>query len=156
ARGEGRRGTKLLYVFADCALDIDRRELRRGADLVAVEPQVFDLLEYLVRNRDRVVSRDDLVASIWHGRIISESELATRINAARAAIGDSGDHQRLIKTLPRKGIRFVGAVQEDREAKGETTLGVEAGRPTLALPDRPSIAVLPFTNISGDPEQEYF
>jgi TolB-like protein len=146
----------LLYLFADCAFDTDRRELRRGAELISVEPQVFDLLEYLIRNRDRVVSRDDLVTSIWHGRIVSESALATRINAARSAVGDNGDQQRLIKTLPRKGIRFVGAVQEDQKAQQATAPGVEAGPPTLALPDKPSIAVLPFTNISGDSEQEYF
>jgi DNA-binding winged helix-turn-helix (wHTH) protein len=84
------RGGKLRYLFADCTLDTDRRELRRGADLISVEPQVFDLLEYLIRNRNRVVSKDDLVAAIWHGRIVSESALATRINAARSAVGDSG------------------------------------------------------------------
>jgi TolB-like protein/Tfp pilus assembly protein PilF len=147
----------LRYLFEDCALDTDRRELRRGADLIPVEPQVFDLLEYLIRNRERVVSKDDLVASIWQGRIVSESALATRINAARSAIGDSGDQQRLIKTLPRKGIRFIGTVGEDQEqetaASGTHT---EAGKPALALPDKPSIAVLPFANMSGDPEQEYF
>ena len=107
----------MRYLFEDCALDTDRRELRRGADLIPVEPQVFDLLEYLIRNRERVVSKDDLVAAIWHGRIVSESALATRINAARSAIGDSGEEQRLIKTLPRKGIRFVGTVGEDRSEK---------------------------------------
>ena len=81
--------------------------------LVAVEPQVFDLLAHLVRNRDRVVSKDELVAAIWHGRIVSESALFNRINAARSAIGDTGGKQRLIKTLPRKGLRFVADVRED-------------------------------------------
>ena len=104
----------LRYLFEDCALDTDRRELRRGSDLVPVEPQVFDLLVYVIRNRERVVSRDDLLASIWHGRIVSESTLNTRISAARFAIGDNGEDQRLIKTLPRKGVRFVGAVREDQ------------------------------------------
>ncbi len=75
----------LLYLFEDCALDTDRRELRRGVRLVPVEPQVFDLLQYLIWNRERVVSKDDLIASIWGGRIVSESALATRINAARSA-----------------------------------------------------------------------
>jgi len=147
----------LLYLFEDCALDTDRRELRRGAELVSVEPQVFDLLEYLIRNRDRVVSKDDLIASVWRGRIISESALATRINAARNALGDSGEAQRLIRTLPRKGIRFVGAVQEDRKfptVPADTVAG--SARSAVALPDKPSIAVLPFANMSGDPEQEYF
>jgi DNA-binding winged helix-turn-helix (wHTH) protein len=104
----------LRYLFEDCALDTDRRELRRGSDLVPVEPQVFDLLVYVISNRERVVSRDDLLASIWHGRIVSESALNTRISAARFAIGDNGEDQRLIKTLPRKGVRFVGAVREDQ------------------------------------------
>ena len=103
----------MRYFFEDFALDTDRRELHCGAEAVAVEPQVFDLLVYLVRNRERVVSKDDLLASVWHGRIVSESALNTRIHLARSAIGDNGEDQRLIKTWPRKGIRFVGTVRED-------------------------------------------
>ncbi len=80
-------------------------------DAVAVEPQVFDLLVYLLENRDRVVSKDDLIASVWGGRIVSESTLTSRINAARKAVGDSGGEQRLIRTIPRKGLRFVGEVR---------------------------------------------
>jgi class 3 adenylate cyclase/DNA-binding winged helix-turn-helix (wHTH) protein/tetratricopeptide (TPR) repeat protein len=105
----------LRYLFEDCALDTDRRELRRGTALLSLEPQVFDLLVYLIGNRKRVVSKDDLLTSIWHGRIVSESALSTRINLARSAIGDNGREQRLIKTLPRKGLRFVGIVREDHE-----------------------------------------
>jgi TolB-like protein len=149
----------LLYRFEDCALDTDRRELRRGAGLVAVEPKVFDLLAYVVRNHERVVSRDDLIASVWDGRIVSESALNTCINAARCAIGDSGEEQRLIKTLPRKGIRFVGVVRgEQRSSAGiaATDTTAEPPSPDVALPDKPSIAVLAFTNMSGDPEQDYF
>jgi pimeloyl-ACP methyl ester carboxylesterase/DNA-binding winged helix-turn-helix (wHTH) protein len=93
-------------------LDEERRELRRGGALVAVEPQVFDLLAHLLNGRGRVVTRDDLLASVWRGRIVSESTLASRVNAARRAIGDSGEAQRLIRTIPRRGFRFVGAVQE--------------------------------------------
>src|SRR5262249_56282105 len=88
--------------------------MRRGTVVVPVEPQVFDLLEHLIRHRDRVVSKDDLIASVWQGRIISESAISTQINAARCAIADSGDKQRLIKTIPRKGIRFVGDVREEQ------------------------------------------
>jgi TolB-like protein/Flp pilus assembly protein TadD len=148
----------LLYRFEDYALDVDRRELRRGNDLIPLEPQVFDLLVYLVRNRDRVVSRDDLIAAIWGGRIVSESALNTRINAVRNAIGDNGGQQRLIKTLPRKGVRFIAAV--DERGNHETTdaplaASTESGR-ALFLPDKPSIAVLAFANMSGEPEQQYF
>jgi TolB-like protein/DNA-binding winged helix-turn-helix (wHTH) protein/tetratricopeptide (TPR) repeat protein len=103
---------EVAYLFEEYALDPDRRELRRGGALVSVEPKVFDLLELAIRERERVVSKDDLIAVVWQGRIVSESALTTCINAARKAIGDSGEVQRLIKTLPRKGIRFVGAVQE--------------------------------------------
>ena len=102
----------MRFLFADHTLDTDRRELHRGSELVAVEPQVFDLLVYLVQNRDRVVSKDDLIASVWAGRIVSESTLTSRINAARTAIGDNGKDQRLIHTVARKGLRFIGSVQE--------------------------------------------
>src|SRR5580704_8974551 len=112
---------KLLFLFENYALDTDRRELRQGSVAVPVEPQVFDLLAYLVKNRERVASKDDLVAAIWGGRAVSQSTLTTRINAA-CAIGDSGAEQRLIKTLARKGLRFVGAVRE--KAKPEL-VGVE-------------------------------
>jgi TolB-like protein/Tfp pilus assembly protein PilF len=140
----------LRYLFEKCALDIDRRELRRGTKIVAVEPQVFDLLAHLIRHRDRVVSKDELIASVWHGRAISESALFTRINAARTAIGDTGERQMLIKTLPRRGLRFVGAIHEEERAAAAT------GPHSLRAADKPSIAVLPFTNLSGDPEQDYF
>ena len=147
---------RLLFLFDDFSLDTDRRELRGAAGLVSVEPQVFDLLTYLICNRDRVVSKDDILGTVWHGRIVSESALTTRINAARSAIGDSGEAQRLIKTLPRKGLRFVGAVREGKEpAAVPLPLPSRQVRP-LALPDRPSIAVLPFANLSGDREQDYF
>ena len=103
----------MLYLFENCVLDTDRRELRRGADAVSVAPQVFDLLAYLIRNRERVASKDDLIAAIWGGRSVSDAALTTRINVARSAIGDNGEDQHLLKTLPRKGFRFVGAVREE-------------------------------------------
>jgi len=102
----------MRFLFGDYALDLERRELRRGAELVEVEPQVFDLLAYLVENRDRVASKDDLLAAVWHGRIVSESTLTSRITAARQAIGDSGEQQRFIRTVSRRGFRFVGEVRE--------------------------------------------
>src|SRR5262245_20261465 len=100
----------MQFLFTDHTLDTDRRELRHGSEPVAVEPQVFDLLIYLVQNRDRVVSKDDLIASVWDGRIISESTLTSRINAARKAVGDSGERQKLIRTIARRGFRFIGEV----------------------------------------------
>jgi TolB-like protein/cytochrome c-type biogenesis protein CcmH/NrfG len=145
----------LFFRFENCSLDTDRRELHRAGESIAVEPQVFDLLIYLVENRDRVVSRDDMIASVWGGRIVSESTLTSRINSARKALGDSGDEQRLIRTIARKGVRFVGEVQSDSKSAAIAE-DREPQRSALPGPDRPAIAVLPFTNMSGEPEQEYF
>jgi adenylate cyclase len=103
-----------------------------------------------------VVSKDDLIAAIWDGRIVSDSALITRINAARTAIGDSGEQQRFIKTLPRKGIRFVGIVREEEKFVVAGVVDPTPPRPVPALPGKPSIAVLSFTNMSSDPGQDYF
>ena len=109
-------GDNVLFLFEDFALDCERRELRAGGATIPVEPQVFDILVHLVENRDRVVSKDDLIASVWNGRIVSDSTLDSRINAVRKAVGDSGGQQRLVRTMSRKGFRFVGAVT----SKGKT------------------------------------
>ena len=147
----------MRYLFEDYTLDTDRRELCRRDDVVRLEPQAFDLLEYLVRNRERVVSRDDLIAAIWSGRIVSDSAMTTRINAVRSAIGDTGKAQRLIKTVPRKGIRFVGTVrEEDGTGRLGSDVTLHPSTPVLPLPDKPSIAVLALTNMTGDPGQDYF
>ena len=125
-----------------------------------MQPQVFDLLVYLIQNRDRVVSKEDLIALVWGGRTVSDSTFTSRINAARTAIGDSGRHQRLIRTISRKGLRFVGAVHEPsnsvRPADPLAEKTPERSPTALPLPDRPAIAVLPFNNMSGEREQEYF
>jgi TolB-like protein len=131
----------MVLAFGDHRLDIERRELRRGSELVAIEPKVFDLLAFLVQQRHRVVSKDDLLRAVWGGRIVSESALTTRINAARRAVSDDGSAQRLIRTFTRKGVRFVGEVVEV---------------PTPAVANKPSLAVLPFQNMIRDPEQDYF
>lgn len=169
----------MRLLFGDCEIDASRRELRRGGKPVALEPQVFDLLLYLIRHRDRVVSKDELIEGVWGGRIVSESTLTSRITAARQAIGDSGAAQALIRTLHRKGLRFVGEVAQETDAATLTHLYADASASRLpriagegaerqrrdagessstafSLPDKPSIAVLPFANMSGDPEQEYF
>ena len=139
----------MALYFEDFALDPDRRELRRAGTLVAVEPQVFDLIHYLVGQRERVVSKDDLLDAIWNGRVVSDSTLTSRINAARRALGDSGGEQRLIRTISRKGFRFVGALRQDAAAPRAEA---PPARPPRELPatDRPSIAVLPFANLSAD------
>jgi DNA-binding winged helix-turn-helix (wHTH) protein len=144
ARGEGGRlaedgrGSRVR----DHRLDLGRRELRRGGELVAIEPRAFDLLAFLVQHRNRVVGKEDLLNGVWRGRIVSDSALTTRINAVRRALGDDGAAQRLIRTVTGKGVRFVGEV-------------VEMPEPAVTPTDKPSIAVLPFVNLSGDPEQQY-
>src|SRR6266581_4611156 len=107
---------QVIYRFAAYDLDDHRCELRRAGEVVAIEPQVFSILLYLLRNRDRIVSRDDLIAGVWDGRIVSESTLSSRVCAVRRAIGGDGGQQRLIRTLPRKGYRFIAVVQESNEA----------------------------------------
>ena len=118
----------MRFLFSDHLLDTDRRELRRGAAAIALEPQVFDLLVYLLENRDRVVSKDDLIASIWDGRIVSDSSVTSRINAARKAVDDNGEKQDLIRTFPRKGFRFVGNVREDSSSAAAAATASELDR----------------------------
>jgi TolB-like protein len=135
----------LQFFFGDQLIDVERRELRRRGELIALEPQVFDMLVYLVQNRDRVVSKDDLLAAVWGGRIVSDSALSSRITAVRKAIGDTGGEQGLIRTVPRKGFRFIGTVCEEQERA-----------PATSPSPRLSIVALPFVSLSSDPEQEYF
>jgi TolB-like protein/DNA-binding winged helix-turn-helix (wHTH) protein len=174
---DGSRRMRLL--FGECTLDADARELTRAGRVVHLEPQVFDVLVHLIDRRDHVVSKDELVATVWHGRIVSDSTLSSRINAARQAIGDSGEEQSFIRTIARRGFRFVGdiraapitpvsdagrpaqAIEKQRPVEGAHAHADDAGPrspnpPDLTLPDKPSIAVLAFTNLSGDLEQEYF
>jgi DNA-binding winged helix-turn-helix (wHTH) protein/pimeloyl-ACP methyl ester carboxylesterase len=111
------------FQFGEYSVDVDRRELRRGAELIDIGPQVFDLLVYLIHNRNRVVSKDDLLDAVWEGRIVSESTLTSRINAVRHAIGDTGSDQTLIKTIARKGFRFIGEVEEGKKAVPQASAG---------------------------------
>jgi TolB-like protein len=154
------RGDRVLrYLFDNYIFDTNRRELHYGSKAIAIAPKVFDLLDFLIRNRNRVVSKEDLIDAVWGGRSVSDAALTTRINAARSAIGDTGQQQRLIKTLPRKGFRFVGSILQRQEGPS-APIGrddtVESTRPVFTYPDKPSIAILPFANLSDDPRQDYF
>src|SRR5829696_5705815 len=158
----------MAFVFGDNELDLRRHELRRAGEVVHVEPQVFDLIVFLVMSRDRIVSKDEILDKIWDGRIVSEAALSSRINAARKAIGDNGNDQIFIRTFHKRGFRFVADVSERAD---DVETGAPNGAGTLrppAAPDeasalasrsdngRPRVAVLPFENHGGDPEQEYF
>ncbi len=145
--------------FDNQVLDPVRRELSRNGSFVKIEPKVFDLLIYLIENRHRVVSKDDLIGKVWGGRIVTDSALTHAINAARNAIGDDGKAQRLIRTSSRWGYRFVGSVGLREGSEPASGISVAAGSPNesaLPLPDKPSIAVLPFHNIGEDAGHEYF
>lgn len=159
----------MQFHFSNHVLDVSLRELSRAGEPIPVEPQVFDLLIYLLTQRDHVVSKDDLIENIWGGRIVSESTLTSRINAARKAVGDTGHAQELIRTIARKGFRFVGDVRVQCNGVAAGTIAAALPAPALSpepaaepprahLPplDRAAIAVLPFANMSGEPEQEYF
>ena len=149
----------MRYLFDEYVFDTDLRELHRGAEVISVAPQVFDLLDYLIRNRECVVSKDDLIRAVWKGRIVSDAALTTLLNAVRSAIGDTGEKQHLIKTLPRKGFRFVARVQEDQKRPVEPVgSAARSGdrMPTQTSAARLSIVVLPFANLSDDPGQDYF
>jgi len=163
----------LDFRFDEFEIDLGQQELRRSGQVVRIEPQVFELLVYLVRNSNRIVSKEELIEEVWQGRVISEAALSSCVSAARRAIGDSGKDQRRIRTASKRGFRFVGALDDatppqtvladsapsaqESPAAIAVALTQQASAPSaLALPDKPSIAVLPFQNMSGDPEQEYF
>jgi TolB-like protein len=142
----------MIFRFGASSLDTDRCELRTHGVAVPVEPQVFALIRLLVENRDRLVGRDEVVEKIWNGRIVSDSAISSRLKSARAALGDDGARQQVIRTVPKLGFRFVAEV--------ETAPALAAVRPAAgqdAAPEaprertRPSIAVLPFTRLGlGD------
>jgi TolB-like protein/DNA-binding SARP family transcriptional activator len=156
----------LSFRFKDFEIDVARQELRRAGAIVHIEPQVFDLLVHLVRNRDRIVSRDELIDAVWQGRIVSDATLSSRISSARRALGDSGNDQNLIRTLHRRGFRFVGEVDETsvlaafgigeapsaQRAAHDVAKLVPSGE-ALPLLDEPSVAVAPLHNIGRHSNQ---
>ncbi|MGH6750783.1 MAG: winged helix-turn-helix domain-containing tetratricopeptide repeat protein [Bradyrhizobium sp.] len=172
----------MKYRLSDFEIDLSQQELRRAGVSVHIEPQVFDLIVHLVRNHDRVVSKDELIDTIWNGRAISEAAFSSRINGARRVLGDNGTDQLFIRTLHRRGFRFVGDVQtvgasdadavrlvpDDAVAAGDVPARVSISAELSQLDDvvseavkaeaitRSSIAVLPFGNMSNDPENDYF
>ena len=151
---DSRRGSSMLaaviYRFGEFELDLARAELRAGGSTCALEPQVFALLTHLVENRERLVSRDELLEKVWDGRVVSDSAIASRIKSARQALGDDGTAQRFIRTVHGQGFRFVAPVKAARAeviaTPGTPAAATEAPRPEAA---KPSIAVLPF-RLLGD------
>src|SRR5436190_2078474 len=136
---------------------------RRAGKLVAVEPQVFDVLHTLIRNREHVVSKDELLADVWQGRVVSDATLSSRINSARSAVGDNGEQQRLIRTVHSRGFRFVGTVVEGTEALADAAPQqrevVASGAPTaqgasaLAPADKPVAELPPASYFGGGAER---
>ena len=119
----------MIYRFGDCELDLLRYELRRGGRPRHLEPQVFEVLSYLVRNRDRVVTKNELLDQVWGSRFVTESALTSRLKAARRAVGDSGREQRVIRTVHGRGYRFLALVQEGGQGTpGPAALPAPIGR----------------------------
>lgn len=144
----------MWYRFGNCVLSLDSRELMRGPDVIVLAPQVFDLLAYLIQHRQRVVSKDELLDAIWDGRAVSDAALTTRVYVARAAVGDNGREQRYIKTVARRGIRFVGQVEETYASPGDRSPVKLATRASLLVGSHePSICVHPFK--PANPDRSY-
>ena len=148
---------KLKYQFDQITLDTAQYRLSLAGKLISVEPQVFDLLVYLIKHKDRVVTREELLENLWKGKVVTDSALGTRLRDARKAVGDSGNRQEIIKTIHGRGYQFVGAVTEiDGETENVDQTDSDLNKTNRDLTNTPSIAVLPFQNMSSDPKQEYF
>ena len=147
-----------LIQFDDFTMDTGTAELRRGGTVVSLEPQVFDLIRYLAENAGRIISRDDIIQVVWDGRIVSDASISTRINAARKVLGDDGKKQRLIKTVQRRGFRFMPDTHIHDPGKSDqssnNSVDSALGNSNL-IRDRPSVVILPFESLSDDPQQEY-
>jgi TolB-like protein/Tfp pilus assembly protein PilF len=142
----------MIYCFNQYELDTEQFQLSLSGDAVPVEPLAFNLLVYLIENRDRVVSREELLDNLWKGKVVTDAALGARLKDARKAVGDSGSKQAVIKTLHGRGYQFVAEMHESTCIIG--TLITEPD--LLSSPDKPSVAVLPFVNLSDDAKQDYF
>lgn len=136
------------WSFAEFVFDIDRWEVRHAGEPVAVEPRALTILAELIRNRDRVVTKEELLDEVWGDRFVSESALTTQIKALRRVLGDTGRDQRLIRTVHGQGYMFVGEVDD--------WSGPTPGRDPDGSDGRnPVVAVLPFVNQSGDASRDH-
>lgn len=142
----------MIYRFGTFRLDTSTYELRSGGDVVAVEPQVLALLRLLIENRHRLVGRDEIIESIWNGRIVSDAAISSRIKSARRAVGDDGATQQVIRTVPKLGLRFVAAVEVERglEPAPAAPQPGPGDAPPAPPAEGPSLAVLPFA-VLGEP-----
>jgi len=147
----------MIYQSGNFSLDTQTYGLEFNGEKHSIEPQAFDLLIYLIKNRERVVTRDELFDNLWQGRIVTESALNAQLKTARKAIGDNGKQQGIIKTFHRRGYQFIAEIIESGASGPGSEIDAKlASQQPLLLPDKPSIAVLPFQNLSKDPQQEYF
>ena len=177
----------MIYRFDRFAFDPDGDGLMEGGVPVALEPQVFSLLKYLLENRGTIVSKDELNDEVWEGRFVSDAALTTRIRTLRRALGDDHTQQKFIKTFPKRGYRFVASGEQAPVvadlATAPTTTGASrhivvaatflviafivgmviwwslynvTKQQSLPLPDKPSIAVMQFANLSGSEDDQYF
>jgi adenylate cyclase len=138
-----------IYRFGDREVDTRLRQIQVGAELLEAQPKAFDLLVYLIENRDRVVDKDELLERLWSGNVVSDSALTQIVRKARSLAGDDGDRQAVIRTVQRRGFRFVAVVEVQ---DGDST----AGPPQADVTVEPSVAVLPFADMSPEHDQEYF
>tara|TARA_R110002167_G_scaffold9806_1_gene45307 strand:- start:698 stop:2248 length:1551 start_codon:yes stop_codon:yes gene_type:complete len=146
----------MMFKFDSWQLDSERYELRQHGQPCKVEPQVFDLLEFLLRHHDRVVSKKELLEQLWSGRVVSDATLSTCVKAARQAIGDDGQTQRLIRTSHGRGFRFVGELELTEGAGVDATINCAPETASEdSQPGRISLAILPFAVFSDDPQMEY-
>lgn len=143
----------MIYRNENISIDTAAFVLLLDGEPQPVEPQVFDLLVYLIENRDRVVTRDELLENLWQGRIVSENALNARLKIARKAVGDDGKQQRIIKTIQRRGYQFIAEIAATEPYRGQTQ---QPPPRTATVAAKPSIVVLRFANHSTQDGQEYF